>query len=81
MAINIYLRLSEKGAVCVLSETLPEGVSGAAVSNARKALSMATVNFFGNPASKMKIIGVTGTNGKTSTTNIIKQIIEKTTWR
>ena len=69
----------EKGAVCVLSETLPEGVSGAAVSNARKALSMATANFFGNPASKMKIIGVTGTNGKTSTTNIIKQIIEKTT--
>ena len=33
-------------------------------------------NFFGNPADKLKLIGLTGTNGKTTTTFLIKQILE-----
>lgn len=67
------------GAVCVICDELPEGVPGAVAADTRKALSVMTANFFGNPASKMKIIGVTGTNGKTTTTLLVKEILENVT--
>lgn len=67
------------GAVCVISEALPDDCAGVEVKDARKALALATANYYGNPASKLKVIGVTGTNGKTTTTNLIKEIIERTT--
>lgn len=65
------------GAACVLGDSIPDGVEGIRVRDGRKALSVATANFYGNPASKLKIIGITGTNGKTTTTNLVKEIIEK----
>ncbi len=46
------------------------------VSNTRKALAQISANYYGRPASKMIMIGVTGTNGKTTTTFLIKQMIE-----
>ena len=46
------------------------------VSNTRKALAQISANYYGKPASKMTRIGVTGTNGKTTTTFLIKQMIE-----
>ena len=46
------------------------------VEDTRKAYAKIAANFFGNPAKKLKLIGVTGTNGKTSTTYIIKHILE-----
>ena len=46
------------------------------VSNTRKALAQISANYYGKPASKMTMIGVTGTNGKTTTTFLIKQMIE-----
>lgn len=42
----------------------------------RSAMSIAAAKFYGNPAKRLKLIGVTGTNGKTTTTYIIKSIIE-----
>ena len=47
------------------------------VSDTRYAYSIICANFFGNPAQSLKLIGVTGTNGKTSITYIIKHILEK----
>ena len=46
------------------------------VENTRKTMSRIAANFFGNPSKKLKIIGITGTNGKTTTTEIIDHIIK-----
>ena len=44
------------------------------VENTRKALSKISSNFYGNPSSKINVIGITGTNGKTTTTYLINKI-------
>lgn len=46
------------------------------VENTRGVFSYICANFFSNPAEKLKLIGLTGTNGKTTTTFLIKQILE-----
>ena len=45
------------------------------VENTHKAFAKMCANFYNNPSEKLKFIGVTGTNGKTSTTKIIKEIL------
>lgn len=47
------------------------------VNNSRKALAVASSNYYGNPKEKLKLIGVTGTNGKTTSTFMIKSILEE----
>ena len=70
----------KSGASCIVCEDAPEG-NGPFVTaeNTRRALSLMSANFYGRPADKMKIVGVTGTNGKTTTTNLLKTIIENST--
>lgn len=46
------------------------------VDDTRNAFSTICANYFSNPAKKLKLIGLTGTNGKTTTTFLIKQILE-----
>ncbi|GAA0743774.1 UDP-N-acetylmuramoyl-L-alanyl-D-glutamate--2,6-diaminopimelate ligase [Clostridium oceanicum] len=47
------------------------------VSNSRRALAKMGANFYENPGDKIKIIGITGTNGKTTTTFMLKSILEE----
>ena len=68
-----------KGAVAVVTAKKPEeDVPYVLVESDRMALAMLGCNFYGHPAKSMTMIGVTGTNGKTSTTLLLKQVLEKT---
>lgn len=67
----------EKGAAAVLCQHRPEGdVPYVLTPDSRKALALASAAFFGHPADKLQMIGVTGTNGKTTSTILIKHILE-----
>jgi len=68
----------ELGAACVLCQNPPEGeIPYVQVADSRLALALVGAAFFGYPAKEMQIVGVTGTNGKTTTTYLIKDILEK----
>ena len=56
---------------------LPEEVTLLVVEDVRKALAICACNFYDNPSRKFKLVGVTGTKGKTTTTFMIKKILEK----
>ena len=67
------------GAVAIVTEQeIPNlyKVTQIIVKSAREAMSNLSAEFFGNPASKLKIIGVTGTNGKTTITTMIAKALE-----
>ena len=67
----------EKGAVCILCQTPPAGeIPYVQVENSRRALAVVGANFFHHPAREMTMVGVTGTNGKTTTTYLLKDILE-----
>lgn len=70
----------KKGAnVLIVQEdvSVQEDITIIKVRDTRKALAIMSSNYFGNPKDKLKIIGITGTNGKTTSAFIIKSILEK----
>ena len=69
----------EKGAVAVIVEReveAPEHVTVIKVDDTRYALALASAAYFGYPAEELKVIGITGTKGKTTTTYMVKSILE-----
>ena len=70
-----------RGATAIASEDNPPAeISGSVpwirVREARKALAATAANFFGHPADALKLVAVTGTNGKTTTTSLIDAIVK-----
>lgn len=67
------------GAVAVVAQKYTDGIDvpQIIVGDSRIAEAKVCSTFFGNPSNKLQIIGVTGTNGKTTCTYLVKQILEK----
>ncbi|MCR5207623.1 MAG: UDP-N-acetylmuramoyl-L-alanyl-D-glutamate--2,6-diaminopimelate ligase [Eubacterium sp.] len=73
---SVAAEMLEKGAAAVVTERDLRLENQIIVDNTREALSPICANFYGNPAEKLKLIGLTGTNGKTTTAFLVKQILE-----
>ena len=73
-------QVAEKGAAAVIVEKdveAPDGLTVIKVENTRYALALTSAAYFGYPAEKLKVIGITGTKGKTTTTYMVKSILEE----
>jgi UDP-N-acetylmuramoyl-L-alanyl-D-glutamate--2,6-diaminopimelate ligase len=71
----------ELGAKVVLLERMPaatkEGITYLQVENSNVAMGLMAANFYGNPSRQMKVIGVTGTNGKTTNVTLLHHLFRK----
>lgn len=71
----------EKGAVAIVCSELPatikEGVCYLQFEDAHEVVGVIAATFYGNPSAQMKVIGVTGTNGKTTVATVLFQLFEQ----
>ncbi|TPG35346.1 UDP-N-acetylmuramoyl-L-alanyl-D-glutamate--2,6-diaminopimelate ligase [Flavobacterium pectinovorum] len=69
------------GAIAIICDTLPEniekGITYIQVKDTNTALAFMAANYFGNPSEKLKLVGVTGTNGKTTIASLLFQLFQK----
>jgi len=70
----------EKGAAAVLCQHMPQGIDVPYIltPDSRRALALVSAAYFGHPSRELTMIGVTGTNGKTTSTTLVKHILEET---
>lgn len=78
---NYIDKAIELGANAVVCETIPqnivEGITYVQVENASSALAIMASNFYQNPSQNLKLVGVTGTNGKTTIASLLYQLFKK----
>ena len=74
-------KVINSGAIAIICEDFPEtkieGVTYVQVENASIALAIMAANFYDNPSSKFPLVGVTGTNGKTTIASLLYQLFKK----
>jgi UDP-N-acetylmuramoyl-L-alanyl-D-glutamate--2,6-diaminopimelate ligase len=76
---NFYISQAiDNGAKIILCESSPKiivkGISYVIIKDSRQSLAIISANFYNNPSSKLKLIGITGTNGKTTTSTLMHQL-------
>ena len=73
------------GATTIICEELPirleENITFIQVEDSSKTLAIIASNFYDNPSSKLKLIGVTGTNGKTTVASLLYQLLKKSGYK
>ena len=71
----------QQGATAVVCDTFPaeiaEGITYIQVKDTNKALAFIAANFYGNPSHSLKLVGITGTNGKTTIASLLYQLFQK----
>ena len=71
----------EKGAVAIVCENMPEkqnpNIAYIQLADAQNAAGRLATNFYGNPTQKLKLVGVTGTNGKTTIATLLYQLFSQ----
>ncbi len=71
----------EQGALAIVCEEMPQqtvnGITYVKVKNAQQALAYMADNYYGNPSANLKLVGVTGTNGKTTVASLLYQLFTK----
>ncbi|HXU27798.1 MAG TPA: UDP-N-acetylmuramoyl-L-alanyl-D-glutamate--2,6-diaminopimelate ligase [Bacteroidia bacterium] len=77
---NFITQAIETGAIAIVCEELPttqlENITYVKVKNANYALGIIAANFYDNPSQKLKLVGVTGTNGKTTTVTLLYNLFK-----
>ena len=75
---DFIARAVASGAVAVLCQRIPEeapdGVTYVVVDNSDRALGEAAANYYGHPSRQLKLVGITGTNGKTTTVTLLHRM-------
>jgi UDP-N-acetylmuramoyl-L-alanyl-D-glutamate--2,6-diaminopimelate ligase len=77
---DFIVQVAEKGCAVIIAEELvevPDSVQLIVVDDTSAALPIVAKNFFDDPSSKLKLVGITGTNGKTTTTTLLFNLYRK----